>query len=99
MTECNQNRSNQIGFVTVQFSTQIIPVRKGQLTPSQLGHSSPCRDVTYHPTYHALCAIAYQLDAMIQIWRHDFTLAKAAQRPRVQVKPTEDKNNRERNQG
>ena len=78
------------------FNIEIIPSKIGQLTPSQLGHSSPCRDVTYHPTYHALCTIAYQPGAMIQIWRHDFTLAKAAQRPRVQVKPTDDKTNRER---
>ena len=65
--------------------------RLGQLSGNELGHSAPCRSISYHPNYHAMATIAYQPGAMVQIWRHDFSLAKAASRPRVQVRPTVSK--------
>jgi len=61
--------------------------RLGQLDAAQLGHSAPCRSISYHPTYHALCAISYQPGAIAQIWRHDLTLAASQLRNRVQVRP------------
>jgi len=67
-----------------------IKVRKekvGVLENSDLGFTAPCRDISFHPSYHAFAAISYQPGAGLSIWRHDKALARSKDRTRLSIQP------------